>query len=65
MMPMMDGLQLIECLRSDPDTKSIPILAMSARLPAGAAAADAVLAKPFDPDNFLEIARTLAEGGPK
>jgi two-component system chemotaxis response regulator CheY len=65
MMPMMDGLQLIECLRSDPETKSIPIVATSARLAAGAAAADAVLTKPFDPDDFLEIARTLVEGGPK
>jgi two-component system chemotaxis response regulator CheY len=61
MMPVMDGIQLIARLRSDPETQSIPILATSARLSGGAEAADAVLTKPFDPDNFLEIARSLAE----
>ncbi|MFN2627282.1 MAG: response regulator [Gaiellaceae bacterium] len=61
MMPVMDGIQLIERLRSNPETQSIPILATTARLGADAEPADAVLTKPFDPDRFLEIARRLAE----
>lgn len=63
MMPVMDGHQLIALLRSDAETQSIPILATSARLAGASDAADAVLTKPFDPDDFLEIARTLVEGG--
>jgi len=62
MMPVMDGMQLIKRLRSDPETQSIPIIATTARLVDAAEAADAVLRKPFDPDRFLEIARSLAEG---
>jgi len=61
MMPVMDGIQLIERLRSDPETQSIPILAMTAQLAEVAEPADAVQRKPFDPDRFLEIARRLAE----
>jgi CheY-like chemotaxis protein len=63
MMPVMDGDQLIALLRSDTETQSIPIMATTAQLAWRADAADAVLAKPFDPDDFLEIARSLAEGG--
>jgi CheY-like chemotaxis protein len=62
MMPVMDGNQLIERLRSDPEMQSIPILATTARLADVAEPADAVLTKPFDPDKFLEVARSLAEG---
>lgn len=66
MMPVMNGRQLIASLRSDPETASIPIIATSAGL-AGLAsssgAADAVLPKPFDSDELLETARSLAEGG--
>jgi CheY-like chemotaxis protein len=61
MMPVMDGNQLIERLRSDPETQSIPILATTARLADVAEHADAVLTKPFDPDKFLDVARSLAE----
>lgn len=31
MMPEMDGFQLLEALRTDPATKSIPIILLSAR----------------------------------
>jgi CheY-like chemotaxis protein len=61
MMPVMDGIQLIERLRSDPEMQSIPILATTAQLAKVAEPADAVLTKPFDPDKFLEIARSLVE----
>ena len=63
MMPVMDGNRLIELLRSDPETQSIPILVTTAQLAGVADAADAVLTKPFDPDDFLEVARRLAEEG--
>jgi CheY-like chemotaxis protein len=63
MMPVMDGHHLIACLRSDPETASIPIIATSASLAASSSAADAVLTKPFDADRLLETARSLVEGG--
>ena len=47
MMPIMDGVELIRCLRGDPATAHIPILAASGDTHR-AGAADAVLAKPYD-----------------
>lgn len=57
MLPVMDGVSAIQTLKSDPDTRPIPIIAMSAgstlvrcaeRLPA-----DGVLGKPFNLDVLL------------
>jgi CheY-like chemotaxis protein len=58
MMPVMDGAELIVQLRSDPATASIPIMAVSAD-PQRAAAADAVLRKPFEPSALAEMADSL------
>lgn len=52
-MPQMDGLQLLQILRADPQTKSIPIILLSARateeatVEGLAAGADDYLIKPF------------------
>jgi CheY-like chemotaxis protein len=60
MMPVMNGRELIERLRSDDETAEIPILVISsnpnADVPGGA---DAALRKPFDHDALLEAARSL------
>jgi len=60
MMPVMNGRELIERLRSDDETAAMPILVVSSRptadVPGGA---DAVLSKPFDLDPLLETVRSL------
>jgi CheY-like chemotaxis protein len=66
MMPVMDGWELIARLRTNPATAAIPIIAASAQLGIEAhsadsdtLAADAILVKPFEPNELLETARTL------
>jgi CheY-like chemotaxis protein len=65
MMPVMDGVELIEALRNNPDTADLPVLAVtadgSARFQerARAAGAQAVLAKPIDFPSFLEHIRSI------
>jgi CheY-like chemotaxis protein len=58
MMPVMDGAELIRRLRSDPVTAQIPILAATgdAQLAGGA---DAVLIKPYQPQQLLAAANAL------
>lgn len=62
MMPMLDGLGLIERLRSDPDTETIPILVLSSHARA-VPGADAALTKPFRPHEVLAKGLSLIEGG--
>jgi len=57
MMPVMDGLELIRHLRSNPQTAMIPILAVSSH--SEIAAADAALGKPFLPQQLLETTASL------
>ncbi len=61
MMPVMDGRELIERLRSDPDTALLPILVLSGNPHARdtASKADAVLAKPFPAARLLESVTML------
>jgi CheY-like chemotaxis protein len=63
MMPVMDGHHLIAALRSDPSTALIPVLATTAQINNASSGADAVLTKPFDPDELLRTARTLTGVG--
>ena len=63
MMPIMGGRELIDRLRSDPETTSIPILILSANGSLRVGDADAALSKPFDPDVLLENIRTLSQEG--
>ena len=51
MMPVMDGLELIRHLRSNPQTAMIPILAVSSH--SEIPAADGTLEKPFEPRHLL------------
>lgn len=61
MMPVMSGRGLIERLRADLQTAEIPILVVSANPRSTPAGVDALIGKPFDPDELLEAARSLSE----
>ncbi|MHB8469693.1 MAG: response regulator [Gaiellaceae bacterium] len=65
MMPIMSGRELVERLRADPETASIPIVVLSANSRSAAASADVALGKPFEPFELLEatISLTGREGG--
>jgi CheY-like chemotaxis protein len=63
MMPVMAGRELIERLRADPQTASIPIIVLSANGSLEAGGADVALGKPFDPPSLLEAVQTLAREG--
>jgi CheY-like chemotaxis protein len=63
MMPVMGGPELIARLRSDPETRSIPIVVVSAQRDAGSHVVDAVFSKPLLVGEFLETIRSLAAGG--
>ncbi len=63
MMPVMGGRELIERLRADPETATIPILVLSGNEGLLAGGADAALPKPFDPQSLVESVLTLAEEG--
>lgn len=64
MMPEMDGLQLLQALRSDPQTKSIPIILLSARateeatVEGLATGADDYLIKPFSARELMARVET-------
>jgi CheY-like chemotaxis protein len=62
MMPVMGGVELIVCLRGDPATAHVPILAASgdSRL---AAAADAIVPKPYAGRDLLAVADALLKEG--
>jgi CheY-like chemotaxis protein len=62
MMPVMDGPELIRCLRAEPATAGIPILAASGD-PHLAGAADAVVPKPYDWHHLLKVADGLLNDG--
>ncbi len=62
MMPVMDGVEFIRQLRSDPATAGIPILAASGDTHL-AGTADAVLKKPYDDRSLVTIVNTLLEKG--
>ena len=62
MMPVMDGLELIRCLRGDPATAHIPILAATGDTHL-AGAADAVMPKPYAGHHLLAVAGSLLKEG--
>ena len=62
MMPVMNGVELIRCLRGAPATAHIPILAASGDTHL-AGAADAVLAKPYEWSHLLTLVEALLKEG--
>jgi CheY-like chemotaxis protein len=63
MMPVMGGAELIARLRSDPETKSIPVVVVSAQQEISSSLADGVVTKPFEPGALLKTVRVLARAG--
>jgi len=63
-MPELDGVQVCDLLRADPDTASIPVIALSAQINlhihAAAMRADAYLSKPFELSTLLETVERWA-----
>jgi DNA-binding response OmpR family regulator len=65
MMPEMDGFELLEHLRGDPDLADLPVLLLTVRsrdpdVQAGyRRGADLYLTKPFHPDELLAFVRRL------
>lgn len=62
MMPVMDGAELIRCLRGDPATAHIPILVASGD-PHLAGAADALVPKPYQWHALAAAADALLKEG--
>jgi CheY-like chemotaxis protein len=60
-MPHLDGGGLLEMLRSTEHGKTIPVVLVTGAdvTPAARALADAVLMKPFDPDELLRVVARL------
>ncbi|MCF3965038.1 response regulator [Streptomyces fuscigenes] len=66
-MPRLDGLQTAALLRGDPRTRDLPLALISAgtrheQESGHEAAADAFLAKPFEPAELVRLVRRLARG---
>lgn len=68
MMPVMDGLEATRILKIDTATKSIPIVALTARAMKGdkekmlQAGCDAYLTKPLDTKEFLKVVAEYLSG---
>jgi CheY-like chemotaxis protein len=62
MMPVMDGVELIRCLRGDPATAHIPVLAASGDTHL-AGDADAVVPKPYEGRHLVAVADALVKEG--
>jgi CheY-like chemotaxis protein len=62
MMPVMGGVELIRCLRDDPATAQIPILAASGDTHL-AGAANAVVPKPYEWRHLFTVAEALLKEG--
>lgn len=59
MLPRLDGAELIERLRERPETRDVPILAISAAIET---THRPFLSKPFELKDFLDMVRGLLEG---
>jgi CheY-like chemotaxis protein len=56
MMPLLSGRQLIQRLRSDRETASVPVVVVSV---ASRQAGEAILRKPFSPDELLRTVESV------
>lgn len=64
MMPVMDGIEMVQRIRSDPDYDSIPVILMSAArrlVHTPTFHVDAFISKPFEIDEFLKIVRSVLD----
>jgi CheY-like chemotaxis protein len=62
MMPVMDGLELLQIMRQRPELARVPVILMTAArlaLPSEQQKFDALLRKPFEIDSVLRLVRGL------
>ena len=70
-LPVLDGWQATTLLKSDPETKDIPVVALTAHAMAGdeqrarQAGCDDYMAKPIDPEKLQTLLRDHLRGGPR
>ncbi|NML54283.1 response regulator [Streptomyces sp. R302] len=65
-MPRLDGIKTAQRLREDPRTRHLPVAIISAGGEGeGAPAADAFLAKPFEPAELVRVVRQLLHREPR
>jgi CheY-like chemotaxis protein len=68
-MPRLTGFEVLERLRADPVTAQIPVVIVTARVPAAdrtrgeRAGMDAYLTKPFEPAELVAVVTALARDG--
>ena len=56
MMPKMNGIELANAVKRDPQLKDVPVILMSAvGVPIGTSSADGFIHKPFDLDRLLDL----------
>ena len=66
-MPVMDGLELLEIIRSSPELEDVPVVLLSAkamvqdRIAGYDAGADAYLTKPFSPEELVAMVDNLVQ----
>jgi CheY-like chemotaxis protein len=60
-LPVMGGRELIERLRADPATASIPIVVVSGQGEASSLPVEAIVTKPFMSTEVLSAVRNVAE----
>ena len=60
-MPIMGGVELVQRIRANPRTASIPVILLSGFSNVGESGADAVIVKPFDPARLVDVVRGLLE----
>ncbi|MFO7548694.1 MAG: response regulator [Acidimicrobiia bacterium] len=66
-LPGMDGWQVLDAIRHDPTTRSLPVVVLTAhaeeesRRRADEGGADAFVTKPFQPNGFRQIVLDLVE----
>ena len=64
-LPVMDGYDATRCIKADPETKAIPVIAVTSyalsgdELKARAAGCDAYVTKPYSPRELLRVIRGL------
>lgn len=68
MMPVMDGLQVLEAVRASSTLQHLPVILMTAArldLPPERRQYDALLRKPFEIDAVLKLVGSLIDGRPR
>lgn len=61
MMPVLDGFEVLDCMRADPVLANVPVCVCSAIAGWAELRADFVLHKPFDVDQVMDVVSQTAD----